>query len=246
MAWYLQYKMDQTYRSLADCILSKWEEKKAKVATTNGTRNATPRLIVAVAGPPGSGKTTIANKVVDIINSLPSKSPKTIVISADGFHLPLATLQKLPNASEALARRGAPWTFDGHAAVSLIRKLKTNARCQPVVAPTFDHAIKDPVSDGLVIEADVDICILEGNYLLCDEPPWDEIADLVDDKWFVHVEPGLACMRVASRHLAAGIESTMEGAVYRAKTNDLVNGEFISSKSKGRYDVMIESIEARA
>ncbi|KKO99865.1 phosphoribulokinase/uridine kinase [Trichoderma harzianum] len=149
--------MDQTYRSLADCILSKWEEKKAKAATANGTKNSTPRLIVAVAGPPGSGKTTIANKVVDIINSLPSKSPKTIVVSADGFHLPLATLRKLPNASEALARRGAPWTFDGHAAVSLVRKLKTNTRTQPVLAPTFDHAIKDPVSDGLLIEPDVDI-----------------------------------------------------------------------------------------
>ncbi|KAL6831487.1 P-loop containing nucleoside triphosphate hydrolase protein [Trichoderma sp. SZMC 28015] len=238
--------MDQTYRSLADCILSKWEEKKAKAATANGTKNSTPRLIVAVAGPPGSGKTTIANKVVDIINSLPSKSPKTIVVSADGFHLPLATLRKLPNASEALARRGAPWTFDGHAAVSLVRKLKTNTRAQPVLAPTFDHAIKDPVSDGLLIEPDVDVCILEGNYLLCDEHPWDEIADLVDDKWFVHVEPDLACKRVASRHLAAGIETTMEGAVHRAKTNDLVNGEFILSKSRGRYDVMIESIEMRA
>ncbi|KAJ4863529.1 hypothetical protein T069G_00059 [Trichoderma breve] len=149
--------MDQTYRSLADCILSKWEEKKAKAATANGTKNSTPRLIVAVAGPPGSGKTTIANKVVDIINSLPSKSPKTIVVSADGFHLPLATLRKLPNASEALARRGAPWTFDGHAAVSLVRKLKTSTRAQPVLAPTFDHAIKDPVLDGLLIEEDVDI-----------------------------------------------------------------------------------------
>ncbi|KAL6879355.1 P-loop containing nucleoside triphosphate hydrolase protein [Trichoderma novae-zelandiae] len=239
--------MDHTYRSLADCLLRKWEEQKAKAATTNGTRslNPPPRLIVAVAGPPGSGKTTIAARVADIINSLPSKSnnPKAIVISADGFHLPLATLRKLPNASEALARRGAPWTFDGHAAVSLVRRLKSNARCQPVLAPTFDHAIKDPVSDGLFIEPDVDICLLEGNYLLCDEPPWDEIAGLVDEKWFVHVEPDLACKRVAFRHLAAGIETTLEEAVHRARANDLVNGEFVVSKSLGRYDMMIESIE---
>ncbi|PTB42700.1 hypothetical protein M441DRAFT_57379 [Trichoderma asperellum CBS 433.97] len=237
--------MDQTYRLLVDCVLDKWEEKKGKATAAGGGEHLIPRLIIAIAGPPGSGKTTIANQVSNIINSLPSKRPKTIVISADGFHLPLATLRKLPNASEALARRGAPWTFDGHAAVSFIRKLKTNSRRQLVLAPTFDHAIKDPVADGLLIEADVDICILEGNYLLCDEPPWDEIAGLVDDKWFVHVEPDLACTRVASRHLAAGIETTMEGAVYRAKTNDLVNGEFIVSKSRGRYDVMIESIEIK-
>lgn len=237
--------MDQTYRLLVDCILDKWEERKAKATAVSGIEHPIPRLIIAIAGPPGSGKTTIANQVANIINSSP-KSPKTIVISADGFHLPLATLRKLPNASEALARRGAPWTFDGHAAVSFIRKLKSNSHRQLVFAPTFDHAIKDPIADGLSIEADVDVCILEGNYLLCDEPPWDEIAGLVDDKWFVHVEPDLACMRVASRHLAAGIETTMEGAVNRAKTNDLVNGEFIISKSRGRYDVMIESIEMKS
>lgn len=220
------------------------------MATTNGTRSphSPPRLLVAVAGPPGSGKTTIANKVAEIINALSPRSnnPKAIVISADGFHLPLATLRKLPNASEALARRGAPWTFDGHAAVSLIRKLKSDAPRRPILAPTFDHAIKDPVSDGLLIEVDADICILEGNYLLCDEPPWDEIANLVDEKWFVYVEPELACKRVAFRHLAAGIETTMEKALHRARTNDLVNGEFIMSKSLGRYNVMIESIETNS
>ncbi|KAL6876293.1 P-loop containing nucleoside triphosphate hydrolase protein [Trichoderma longibrachiatum] len=242
--------MDQTYRSLADCLLCKWEEQRATVAIPNDTSalHSPPRLLVAVAGPPGSGKTTIANKVAEIINSLPpqSNNPKAIVISADGFHLPLAILRKLPNASEALARRGAPWTFDGHAAVSLVRKLKSDAPRRSILAPTFDHAIKDPVSDGLLIEADTDICILEGNYLLCDEPPWDEIANLVDEKWFVHVEPGLACKRVALRHLAAGIEPTMEQAVHRARTNDLLNGEFIVSKSLGRYNVMIESIEAKS
>ncbi|KAF9876112.1 phosphoribulokinase/uridine kinase [Colletotrichum karsti] len=232
--------MESTYQSLIHRILSKWDEKKHSSSDISDTH---PRLIIALAGPPGSGKTTIAQRVVSAINTSPEPHPKSIVLSADGFHLPLATLRALPNAAEAIARRGAPWTFDGPAVVDLVRQLRSSAGQRPVLAPTFDHKIKDPVIGGFTVDADVEVCIIEGNYLLVDEEPWDQIAPLVDDRWLVRVEPSLARMRVAKRHIAAGIETTMEDALHRAETNDMINGEFVAKRSEGRYDVPVDSVE---
>ncbi|KAK7403736.1 hypothetical protein QQX98_010475 [Neonectria punicea] len=225
--------MDDTYQSLAQRIsrqlaLKEPEEHK--------------RLLIAMAGPPGSGKSTIAHQIVKHFASMPS-SPFIVAISVDGFHHSLATLRSLPNAAEALARRGAPWTFDGTAAANLVQQLRNGARRYSVTAPTFDHAVKDPVPDGLIVGPDVQVCLLEGNYLLSDEAPWDGIVPSVDDCWLVQVDPSLARSRVAKRHLMSGIEDTMESALKRADENDLLNGEYVIRHSEGRYDVLIESVE---
>jgi pantothenate kinase len=111
------------------------------------------------------------------------------------------------------------------------------------MAPTFDHAVKDPVTDGLTVAPEVEVCIIEGNYLLSDEAPWQSIADAVDERWLVEVDPGLARDRVALRHLKAGIETTMEAALARAENNDMVNGEYVMKHSRGRWDVLIRSVE---
>ncbi|KAL2278172.1 hypothetical protein FJTKL_14597 [Diaporthe vaccinii] len=231
--------MEPTYQLLVDRVIHKWSEKPHD------------RILIALAGPPGSGKTTIAQEVAQrLASSHPSApdAPKTAVVSIDGFHLTLAALRALPNAEEALARRGAPWTFDAEAAVALVRELRTSgpsSRNSPrdVVVPTFDHAVKDPVAGGLLVRADVQVCILEGNYLLSDEGPWADIANVVDDRWLVKVDPAVARARVAARHLAAGIEPTMEMALARTDYNDLPNGDYVMKRSEGRYDLLIESIE---
>lgn len=226
--------MDATYQNLARRVKSKWAE-----AQSQGQK----RLLIALAGAPGSGKTTIAKQVVDQVAAMGPSGPNIVAISADGFHLPLAALRALPNSAEALSRRGAPWTFDGAAAAELVRRLRAGAGHQAVTAPTFDHAVKDPVTDRLTVGPDVDVCILEGNYLLSDEAPWDAIAGIVDDRWLVKVDPTLARDRVAARHLKAGIEVTMDKALKRAEDNDMVNGEYVMEHSHGRYDLLIESVE---
>ncbi|EFQ36177.1 phosphoribulokinase/uridine kinase [Colletotrichum graminicola] len=232
--------MESTYKALVQHTLLEWNEKRRSASDTAVVH---PRLIIAIAGPPGSGKTTIARRVVSDLNSSPEPRPKSVVVSADGFHLPLEVLRALPDATEAIARRGAPWTFNGPGLVRLVRQLRASAGLRPVQAPTFDHRLKDPVPRGLTIEADVDVCLVEGNYLLVDEEPWSQVVQLVDDRWLVRVEPTLARNRVAARHVAAGVEDTMEKALFRAESNDMVNGEYIVRRSEGRYDLLIDSVE---
>ncbi|KAF2729904.1 P-loop containing nucleoside triphosphate hydrolase protein [Polyplosphaeria fusca] len=206
-------------------------------ARVEGVRR--PRLIVALAGSPGSGKTTAAGHVAARVNQLMGTPHSALVMSIDGFHLPRSTLDALPNREEAYARRGAHWTFDAAAAVAFI--LRSRARTL-LSAPTFDHAKKDPVADGLKIPAETSILILEGNYLLCDLAPWSEIAAFVDEKWFIMVDPELARRRVAARHVRACIEPDLDKALKRVDGNDALNGQWIN-EHRVECDVVVESVE---
>lgn len=185
------------------------------------------RAIVALAGPPGSGKSTIAAEVVRRMNGT-SPRPFAAVLPMDGFHLPRSTLDNLPNRQEAYAKRGAAWTFDVSGVLTLVKTIHETRmhRIRPAIkAPGFDHAEKDPVQEAYCIPGGFTLIILEGNWLLYDKEPWRQISTMVDDTWFVDVDPALARERVARRHLEAGIEQTWEAAVLRTEQNDLRNGE---------------------
>lgn len=72
----------------------------ANVIIRNASSYVKRRYLVAIAGVPGSGKTTTAHAVALQINSINSAT-KATVISMDRFHLDRATLDQLPNREEA-------------------------------------------------------------------------------------------------------------------------------------------------
>ncbi|KAL1998507.1 hypothetical protein VTN02DRAFT_6050 [Thermoascus thermophilus] len=219
------------------------------------------RFLVAIAGIPGSGKTTAARAVVRLLNSDSDSdtspdadaaaSGPAVLVPMDGFHLPRAALDRLPNREEAYVRRGAPWTFDVDRFVAFVRQLRawadepdttstttstsstspSSTSLSPTLyAPTFDHEAKDPVEAGTQITAAATIVIIEGNYLLLDEPGWREIARLVDYRVLVDADPAEARHRVARRHVAAGIERSLDDAYRRVDANDYLNGVSIREK----------------
>jgi pantothenate kinase len=204
------------------------------------------RVLIVLAGPPGSGKSTIAEEVVRRVNENSGGKRVAAVVPMDGFHLARATLEGFPNRDEAFAKRGAAWTFDAEGVVGLVTKLRDSREDLSKVheVPGFDHALKDPVPGAIKITPDVRILILEGNWLLLDESPWLAISKLVDDTWFVDVDPQLALTRVAKRHLASGIEKNWARALLRAQTNDMVNGELVRAKLI-KPMIQVQSVEER-
>ena len=234
--------MEQVYTQLTDRarhLCQQSDDRVTHQSRTNGSslqhQQLPPpwrRLCIALAGPPGSGKSTVAAEVVKRLNQDCPETPFAAVIPMDGFHLSRATLDKMPNAAEAHARRGVFWTFDAMGIVDLVTALH-RSRYDPSAihkAPGFDHAAKDPVADVVEIGQDIRLVILEGNWLLYDEEPWSRITELVDDTWFVDVDPDLALIRVARRHLDSGIERNWKKAVVRARSNDMKNGELVRTK----------------
>ncbi|CAN6635628.1 hypothetical protein TRVA0_015S01244 [Trichomonascus vanleenenianus] len=225
--------MEEVYETLARRAEAKYDESGG-------------RVIIAIAGVPGSGKSTVADRVAEILNSRIEKSsssehPVAVVVPMDGFHYSRNQLDEFPDPTEAHRRRGAPWTFDASGVVDLVKRLKLHSS-EVIRAPTFDHSIKDPVADGLAVYPETKIILVEGLYLLLRDEPWSSMHKYLDDKWFITVCPRNARMRVAKRHVAAGIATNLAMGLDRADMNDAINGQLISSQSV-EPDIVVESIE---
>jgi pantothenate kinase len=85
----------------------------------------------------------------------------------------------------AFRRRGAPFTFDVEGCVKLVKELKTTPSTTGdlfITVPSFDHAAKDPVQEAIRIPSRTRLVIVEGNYTLLRQKPWDEIAEACDER----------------------------------------------------------------
>lgn len=149
-----------------------------------------------------------------------------MAMAMDGFHLTRAELDAMPDPAHAHARRGAPFTFNAGRFESLVRQLRAplSPDAPPVLAPTFDHAVKDPVEGDLAVPASARVVIIEGLYLCLDEDVWRDARALFDEMWFVDVDADVARRRLRERHLRAGIVSTLDEGDQRALQNDIPNG----------------------
>ena len=125
------------------------------------------RFIAALAGPPGAGKSTLAEAVVAALG------PSARVVPMDGFHYDDAILI----ARGQRARKGAPETFD----VAGYRHLLTRLRAEDEVAiPVFDRSLELSRGSADLVTADHRILVTEGNYLLLNETPWTGLGEFFD------------------------------------------------------------------
>ena len=152
------------------------------------------RKLLGLVGAPGSGKSTVAQALLD---ALPGRAQ---VVPMDGFHLANAELDRLGRAG----RKGAPDTFDGAGYVALLRRLRTQPAGETVYAPEFRRDIEEPVAGAIGVRPDTPLVITEGNYLLLEEGPWAGVAPLLDEVWYVEVDDGLRMERLLRRHQQFG------------------------------------------
>ena len=130
----------------------------------------------------------------------------------DGYHLTRAQLDASEDPAAMHQRRGAHWTFDARGFVDAARRLKPAAG-RELRWPGFDHGVGDPEPDKLCVEADCEVVIVEGNYLLLDEPVWAELGeDVFIERWFVRVDVDEAMRRVCARHIETGKSAVVAAA----------------------------------
>lgn len=175
------------------------------------------RRLIAVAGAPASGKSLLARRLTEAVNGA-GRTARTIPM--DGFHLD----NRLLDARGLRPRKGAPETFDGEGFVALVNRMKHGGE---VVYPLFDRTRDLAVAGAAVIEANCDVAIVEGNYLLFGEEPWSALAPLWDLSVWLETPETVLRDRCVQRWLDH--DHTLEAARARAEGNDLANARRIAS-----------------
>jgi pantothenate kinase len=179
------------------------------------------RLIVAIAGPPAAGKSTLAGQLADLLRI----STSVAVVAQDGFHYDNAILE----ARDQMSVKGAPQTFDVDGFAQLLSRLQKQA--QPVAVPIFDRKLDVSRNCAELVLPDDRIVLVEGNYLLTDEAPWSGLAPFFDFSILLDVPIATLRNRLVERWIKH--KHTPEQALARASRNDLPNAEYVIAHSVG-------------
>lgn len=189
----------------------------ARIADWQGER----RCIVAIAGPPGSGKSTFAEKLDAELNARSAGS--AAILPMDGYHLDDMVL--VPRGLRP--RKGAPETFDVAGFAHMIGRLRENAEPE-IAVPVFDRNIEIARAGARLISRSVRTVIVEGNYLLLDQPPWNTLN--FDITVMIDAERRILRERLLKRWLDFG--SSMPEALAKVDGNDMINVDLVQNSRR--------------
>ncbi|WP_417249451.1 nucleoside/nucleotide kinase family protein [Celeribacter sp.] len=177
------------------------------------------RKLIALAGPPASGKTTLSWGLADLLSQA---GHRTAVVPMDGFHLDNRILADL----DLLHRKGAPETFDAAGVLRLAQALPNADR---VFYPTFDRDEDFSRAGAGMVDDACDCVVIEGNYLLYDAPIWKDLHPLWDVSIRLDVPHDILRERLFQRWIDFGLSP--QDAERRAVNNDMVNVEAIANRA---------------
>ncbi|MGF9566256.1 nucleoside triphosphate hydrolase [Neorhizobium sp. JUb45] len=174
------------------------------------------RFLVAIAGPPGAGKSTLADS---LSAALKANGETAEVLPMDGFHMDDGILRE----KGLLPRKGSPETFDVRGFLDIIRAVK--AAEGEVLVPVFDRSREIAIAAARIVARSTRFVLVEGNYLLLDQAPWSALDGQFDYSILISPPVALLEKRLMQRWLDLGF--TQEAARAKTEGNDLKNGALV-------------------
>ena len=174
------------------------------------------RFVVAIAGPPGAGKSTLADELSTALQRLGQTAE---VLPMDGFHMDDGVLR----AKGLLTRKGAPETFDVRGFLDIVHAVKTAEG--EVLVPVFDRSRELAIAAARIIDASTRFVLTEGNYLLLDQAPWSALEGKFD--YSILISPPVAMLEERLMDRWRGYGFSEEAARTKTEGNDLKNGALI-------------------
>lgn len=161
------------------------------------------RALLGITGPPGGGKTTLAEQLVAALAPAPPAGLPAYdwigYLPMDGFHLADVQLDRLRRRH----RKGAPDTFDALGYAALLRRIREDVD-DVIYAPCFERTLEQPVAGAIALPRAARLVVTEGNYLLVTADGWGRVRPLLHEVWYVDLDPGERLRRLVARHRRFG------------------------------------------
>lgn len=189
------------------------------------------RAILGITGAPGSGKTTFALAIRAAVAALPGRAQAVVHLPMDGYHLADVELDRLGRRDA----KGAVDTFDGPGYLALLERVRRDGP-DVVYAPAFDRELEQPIAGSIPVLPAARLVITEGIHLLAPEYPWPLVQPLLDELWYVEVDPALRRQRLLDRHVRFG--KTPEAAAAWIDAVDEPNAARLAA-ARDRADLVV-------
>lgn len=179
------------------------------------------RVIVFLAAAPGAGKSTLALFMERLCEELQA-------LSLDGFHYPQAYLDshfiEVDHQMVLMSKvKGSPETFDSERFHQRLCQLKH----EDCTWPIYDRTLHDCVDHQIHVTKP--IVVIEGNWLLLDEKPWNEYVKYADYTVMIHADRAILKQRLIERKVLGGLSLAAATSFY--ESSDCLNCERVMQHS---------------
>ncbi|MER8830917.1 nucleoside/nucleotide kinase family protein [Mesorhizobium sp. M0938] len=181
------------------------------------------RRLVAIAGAPGSGKSAFANRLRAELNT--AWRGISQIVPMDGFHFDDRVLEERGDR----ARKGAPHTFDVNGLLAMLDRLRADDGTD-VAIPVFDRALEISRAGAEIVSPSMRIILVEGNYLLLDDPKWAALMSRFDVAISLSVPRSILAERLTARWQSLGL--CPEEVLAKVEANDLRNADLVIARSR--------------